>query len=185
MRYYVTGAGTIARGWHAIGDRAYYFRKSGKTKGSQYINKKIGHLRISELGYLSEAYALGIRRLNRSGWSLSKAYRNSYSLRYYDRWWRQRSSERYALRGFKYNHGNCYVMAATFYIQAKLLGYNIRQIHGRVAYAAPHSWTEIKHNGKWWVYDPNFRNETGRNGWKIYYGKRGTWRYTNRSVFQR
>ena len=112
-------------------------------------------------------------------WSLRQAYKNSYKLKYYDRWWRQSSSEKYALRGFKKGKGNCYVMAATFYIQAKLLGYNVHQVRGKVAHRAPHSWTVIKHGKKYYVYDPNFRNETGGNGWKIWYGKRGTWRYTN------
>ena len=39
------------------------------------------------------------------------------------------------------------------------------------------SWTVIKEKGRWYVYDPNFRNETGRNGYRIWYGKKGTWRY--------
>jgi hypothetical protein len=72
-------------------------------------------------------------------------------------------------------------MASTFYIQAKLLGYDIHQVQGKVAYIWPHSWTVIRQDGKEWVYDPNFRNETGRNGWKIWYGKSGTWRYTGYS----
>ena len=63
------------------------------------------------------------------------------------------------------------------YVMAKLLGYDIHQVAGKVD--LPHSWTVIKQNGREWVYDPNFTNETGRNGWKIYYGKRGTWRYNH------
>lgn len=71
-------------------------------------------------------------------------------------------------------------MAATFYIQAKLLGYDVHQVKGKVAGLNPHSWTVIRHGKKEWVYDPNFKNETGRNGWKIWYGKKGTWRYTGK-----
>ena len=183
--YYVTASGVVARGWTAIGDKAYYFYKSGAAVGGQAKNTTIGYLKIPASGYLGEAYALGIKKLNKTKWTLRQAYKNSYKIRYQGRWWRQKTSELYAIKGFKKNKGNCYVMAATFYIQAKLLGYNVRQIHGKVAYRAPHSWTQIKNSkGKWRVYDPNFRNETGRNGWNIYYGKKGTWRYTNYSVFQ-
>ena len=68
-------------------------------------------------------------------------------------------------------------MAATFYIMAKLLGYDVHQVAGKVD--LPHSWTVIRQDGREWVYDPNFKNETGRNGWKIYYGKKGTWKYNH------
>ena len=184
--YYVTSYGTVARGWRAIDNKAYYFYKTGSAIGSQAKNTTIGYLKIPASGYLGEAYALGIKKLNSTSWTLKQAYKNSYKIKYQGRWWRQKTSELYAIKGFKKNKGNCYVMAATFYIQAKLLGYNVRQIHGKVAYRAPHSWTQIKNSkGKWRVYDPNFKNETGRNGWNIYYGKKGTWRYTNYSVFQK
>lgn len=64
------------------------------------------------------------------------------------------------------------------FVQAQILRplvQNIYQVYGRVD--LPHSWTEIKQEGRTYVYDPNFRNETGRNGYKIWYGKKGTWRY--------
>lgn len=183
--YYCKGDGVLATGWQALkrdGNlNGYYFNKS---TGAMAKGTTIGHLKIPANGKLHEAYALGIQKLNKTGWSLRQAYKNSYRIKYQGRWWRQSSSEKYAMKGFKYNKGNCYVMAATFYIQAKLLGYNVRQIHGKVAYRAPHSWTQIYNGKSWRVYDPNFRNETGRNGWNIYYGKKGTWRYTNYSVFQ-
>lgn len=178
--YYSKGHGVLATKWQALTRNkklhGYYFYP--KT-GAMAKNTKIGYLKIPKSGALHEAYALGIRKLNKTHWSLRQAYKNSYKLKYYDRWWRQSSSEKYALRGFKKGKGNCYVMAATFYIQAKLLGYNVHQVRGKVAHRAPHSWTVIKHGKKYYVYDPNFRNETGGNGWKIWYGKRGTWRYTN------
>ena len=185
-RTYYIASGVVSRGWKAIGKRAYYFGKSGNSVGVQAKNTTIGYLKIPACGYLGEAYALGIKKLDKTKWTLKQAYKNSYKIKYQGRWWRQKTSEAYALKGFKKNKGNCYVMAATFYIQAKLLGYNVRQIHGKVAHRYPHSWTQIKKKGsKWRVYDPNFKNETGRNGWNIYYGKKGTWRYTNYSVFQK
>ena len=181
--YYIS-SGVVSRGWKAIGKKAYYFCKGGKYPGAQAKNTTVGYLKIPAKGYLGEAYALGIKKLNKTDWTLRQAYKNSYKIRYQGRWWRQKTAEKYALKGFKKNKGNCYVMASTFYIQAKLLGYNVRQIEGKVNGWHPHSWTQIKQNGKWYVYDPNFKNETGRNGWKIYYGKRGTWRYNRYHVFQ-
>ena len=183
-RYYVkSNSGEIARGWTQIGKRAYFFEKKGSRIGAQVVDKKVGYLKIPKKGYLGEAYALGIKKLNKTKWTLRQAYRNSYRLTYYDRWWRTSSAEKYSLRGFKQGRGNCYVMACTSYIQAKLLGYNVRVVHGRIG-THPHCWTQIKQGGKWWIYDPNFTNETGRNGWKIWYGKSGTWRYGPHSVFQ-
>lgn len=177
--YYGLGKGKLHTGWKA-------FKEKGKAKAA-YFNKKTGamkkggkvkYLKIPKNGRLGEAYALGIKKLNKTKWTLRQAYINSYRLRYYGRWWRQPSAEKYALRGFKQGRGNCYVMASTFYIQAKLLGYDVHQVQGKVAHRYPHSWTVIRQNGREWVYDPNFRNETGGNGWKIWYGKKGTWRYT-------
>ena len=177
--YYGNGDGSLKTGWVAFKEKkkdkaAYFNEKNGAMKKGG----KVKYLEIPENGRLGEAYALGIKKLDSTKWTLKQAYKNSYRLKYYDRWWRQSSSEKYALRGFKRGKGNCYVMAATFYIQAKLLGYDVHQVKGKVAYRYPHSWTVIKQGGKEWVYDPNFKNETGRNGWKIWYGKRGTWKYT-------
>ena len=174
--YYGLGGGVLKTGWAASGNHAMYFKK---TDGSMAKNTTIGHLKVPKSGRLGKAYALGVKQLNKSGWSLRKAYKFSYRLRYKSRWYRRKTAEDYAIRGFTKKNGNCYVMASTFYIQAKLLGYDIHQVKGKVNHRAPHSWTVIRQGGRDWVYDPNFRNETGRNGWKIYYGKKGTWRYTD------
>ena len=181
--YYSLGKGKIKTGWLAAKNKAMYFNKkncNSGTIGSMAKNTTVGYLKIPKSGRLGKAYALGVKQLNKSGWSLRKAYNFSYRLRYRDRWYRKKTSEAYALRGFTKHNGNCYVMAATFYVQAKLLGYDVHQVKGKVG-IWPHSWTVIRQNGREWIYDPNFRNETGRNGWKIYYGKKGTWRYSHYS----
>ena len=177
--YYSKGGGKLATGWTAIGKKACYFYPKGKKAAQMAKDTRIGYLKIPKSGRLGEAYALGIKTLNKNGWTLRSAYTFSYKLKYYDRWYRTSSSEKYSLRGFKARHGNCYVMAATLYIQAKLLGYDVHQVQGHVG-IWPHSWTVIRHGKKYYVYDPNFRNETGRNGWKIWYGKHGTWRYSGK-----
>lgn len=169
---YVMSNGTLKTGWVAVGNKAYYFNKD---TGIMAKGTKVKYLKIPKNGNLGKAYALGIKRLNKTGWSLRKAYNYSAKLKYANRSMRKKTSEDYAVVGFTTGKGNCYVMAATFYVQAKLLGYNVHQIAGKVD--MPHSWTEIRQGRKTYVYDPNFTNETGRNGYKIRYGQHGTWRY--------
>ena len=176
--YYGLGGGRLKTGWKAIVEKkkgkAVYFYKN---TGAMAKNTRIGHLKVPKNGRLGRAYYLGVKRLDKIGWSLKKAYRWSSRMRYQGRSYRAKNSETYAIKGFSKGYGNCYCMAATFYIMAKLLGYDVHQVEGRVD--LPHSWTVIRQNGRDWVYDPNFTNETGRNGWKIYYGKKGTWKYNH------
>lgn len=86
--------------------------------------------------------------------------------------WPIMSSKDYAIYGLNHHGGDCIVMASTLRYIAQYLGYNAIQRFGYVG-SATHSWVEI--NGK--VYDSNFKNETGRNGFGISYGQRGTWKY--------
>ena len=141
-------------------------------------NTTIGHLKIPKSGKLGKAYAQGIRTLDKRGWNLKAAYKFSSSkIKYAHKGMRKKTSEAYATYGFTNKKGNCFVMAATFYVMAKLLGYDVHQVKGHVGVWCPHSWTTIKHGKKKYVYDPQFKNRTGRSGYKIYYGKKGTWRY--------
>jgi hypothetical protein len=175
-KYYSSGDGELVTGWKAIGSSAYYF---SSKNGERAYNKKVKYLKIGKSGKLGKAYAQAIRTLDRQGWSLRAAYNYSSRIKYKNRWMRRKTSEQYATYGFTHHYGNCYVMAATFYTMAKILGYDCHQIQGRVG-VLPHSWTEIRQNGRTYVYDPNFKNETGRNGFRIWYGKRGTWRYAGK-----
>ena len=88
----------------------------------------------------------------------------------------------YANYGFANHHGNCYVMAGTFVTLARELGYEAYQISGyvpsRYGGLTPHSWAEVKIGNTFYVFDPDFAEETGRNGFQIYYGTSGTWMYT-------
>ncbi len=85
--------------------------------------------------------------------------------------------------GFDNRKGNCGVMAATFYEMAKYLGYDAHQVWGTVPLRrggmGMHSWVEIDINGETFVCDPDFQNETKKNGYMIHYKDPGTWRYTD------
>jgi hypothetical protein len=172
--YYGIGDGRVKTGWVAVGNKAMYFYP--KT-GIRAANTKIGYLKIPKCGYKGKAYALGVKQLNKTGWTLRSAFISSACLKYKGKKYRAKNSETYAIRGFTKHYGNCFVMAATFYIQAKLLGYDVHQIKGKIR--RTHSWTEIKQEGKIYVYDPDCTHETGRNAFKIRYGRKGTLKYNH------
>ena len=138
------------------------------------------------VGYLTDTSAQAAAVLNQVGWTLRSAFNWSVGLTYYNRALRAPSgtihSDFYANYGFQNRRGNCYVMACTFYQMARLLGYEVYFVEGHVANSrggkgADHGWTEIVQDGTTYVYDPNFTNEMGLNGFKIQYGQRMTWRY--------
>ena len=66
---------------------------------------------------------------------------------------------------------------------AKYLGYDAHQVWGTVPLRrggmGMHSWVEIDINGETFVCDPDFQNETKKNGYMIHYKDPGTWRYTD------
>ena len=138
-------------------------------------------------------FPLAKERLDQIGWDLKAAFNYASSVPYYGRQQDptfpqddQTSMEWYAEYGFNNGKGNCYVMAAMFCEMAKLLGYDAHQISGRVPLKAggygPHSWVEINFDGTTYVCDPDFTEETKRNGYMITYGQSGTWKYVKDSV---
>ena len=136
-------------------------------------------------------YPLAAAKLKAYGWDIKTAFNVAASIRYYGHTADmpqddKTSTEWYAEYGFKNGKGNCYVMAAMFCEMARTLGYECHQISGRVPLRrggyGPHSWAELTIDGKVYVCDPDFTNETGYNGFKLTYGQKGTWRYEKLSV---
>ena len=128
------------------------------------------------------------RVLDQVGWNLRAAFNWSAGLTYFGHNSEMPSDESpgidwFANYGFDHHKGNCYVMACTFYRMAKMMDYEVYVMSGSVPSArggmTPHSWTEVVEDGTVYVYDPNFTNETGGNGFRISYGQSGTWRYAN------
>ncbi len=134
-------------------------------------------------------YPMAKQKLDEVGWDLKSAF-NAAVIPYYgpadfpkdDK----TTMQWYADYGFKNGKGNCYVMAAMFCEMAKLLGYDAHQISGRVPLKAggygPHSWVEVTFDGTTYVCDPDFTEETKRNGYMITYRQSGTWVYQKDSV---
>ena len=190
--YWGNGKGVLKTGWQANSKNAMYF---DKNTGAMVKGKKVGYLKIPKNGRLGKAYARGVKILNKKGWNLKAAFNYSVkntSYAYHDM--RKPSSEAYANFGFTKHKGNCYVFAGQFYVLAKLLGYDVRQMYGYVKRRGnPHSWTVIKIKGETWVYDPSFHDHGRRivngkrvgTGYHFKYGTKNTWRYMNIKVLQK
>lgn len=210
-RYYFRADGRRASGWTLIEGKSYYFGSDGLAyTGPRYVRQTdkmykfspFGVLQKGEYayvygqryalapdgsleGYLSPSSAMAAAVLDQAGWTLRAAFDWSASLPYQNRSLRAPDdavhSDWYATYGFSYLGGNCYVMAATFYQMARLLGYEVYYIEGGVGSydgkVIDHSWTEIVIDGKVYVFDPDFTNEEGVDGFQIWYEKPGTWWY--------
>lgn len=186
--YYMVSSGAMMTGWLAQGQNWYYlYTKNdshGGPEGAMAENTVIDGWVVAPDGIYNSAYQNAYNVLNKIGWNLRAAYNWSAGLKYY----RMQSSSSqgslyFANYGFTKNTGNCYVMAATFYYMARLLGYDAYQVAGYVPKkgggVTPHSWCELVIGNTTYVFDPNFTNETGRNGYQITYGTSGTWMYSN------
>ena len=188
--YYFSTDGTMATGVQTIDGKLYYFDSDGKMLKDTFKDEyKISKDGVAIKMTRSQQEAKNI--LDKVGWDLEKAYTYSYSMPYYGHTddMPQDSKpgvEWYANYGFTNYKGNCYVMASVFCRLAEMLDYDVKQISGSVPLRTggygPHSWTEIVVDGKTYVCDPDFQNETKKNGYLINYGQSGTWRYKKEEV---
>lgn len=131
-------------------------------------------------------YSAAAKVLRENGWSLETAFRKASEITYYGNTNEvpqdyKTSMEWYANYGFSNGKGNDYVMAAMFCEMAKTLGYECHMVSGQVPVKSGgygnHAWAEITIGGTVYVCDPDFTNETGRNGYLISYGQSGIWKY--------
>lgn len=210
-QYYFRPDGRRACGWTLISGRTYYFGSDGlpytglryvHETGKMYLFSSKGVLQKGRSvfvygrhytaspsgaleGYLNNTSAMAAAVLDQIGWDLRAAFDWCAGMPYYDRENRAPDdavhSEWYATYGFSYRYGNCYVMAATFYQMARLLGCDVYYIEGGVGSyngaVIDHSWTEMVIDGELYVFDPDFTNEEGADGFQIWYEKPGTWWY--------
>ncbi len=175
------------KNWHVTVDQAKH-KHAGAFNAHLYGNAGESEAVIRKHTFtlkeaLTEVEKLAEARLNAVGRNLRAAFNWSVRMRYQSLDTRKiRDCAAMATYGFKNGKGNCGAMAATFYYMAKRLGYDAHYVTGYVPLAGggmgPHAWVEITEGGRNWVYDPDFNHETGRNGFKIYYGYGGTWRYS-------
>ncbi|MGO5313683.1 transglutaminase domain-containing protein [Bilifractor sp. LCP21S3_A7] len=156
----------VAKGWGAPGSTANTFH--------QYT--------------IRDTYPQACARLDQVGWNLRSALNAAAGLRYVSTSYALTASNvsTIASYGFTTGRGDCYVMACCFYEMAKALGYDAHVMFGYVPLRSEglgvHSWVEIdNYQGGTGVFDPDFQHESGSDGFNLYYGKPGTWRYTSGS----
>ena len=181
-------------GLQIIDNDVYVLGEGGDMVSDKNYNFNGGNLPIGKDGRVQGETASAIKKayskLNQVGWDLRKAFNWSAGMEYYRMQNYGIGPEKddihsvwYANYGFDNKRGNCYVMASTFCYMARLLGYETYYVEGQVPLASggmgPHGWCEIVIDGFTYVFDPDFTNNTGRNGFQIYYGMSGTWRYSN------
>lgn len=186
--YYFNSSGVMQTGWQTISGKRYYFQENGLMLTN---TTKDGYRIGADGTAVKIIYPKASAKLDSIGRDLQKAFNWASSMTYYGHNaympdTAEPGTKWYADFGFDNNKGNCYVMAAVFCEMARELGYNAKQISGQVPLRrgglGPHSWVEITINGTVYVYDPDFTNETGRNGFQITYGQSGTWRYVKGTV---
>ena len=210
-RYYFHTDGRMASGWTRIKGKRYYFGADGLAytgpryvpgSGNVYLFSAAGVLQKGGTavvygkeyplssqgvleGYLTQTSLMAAAVLDQIGWDLRAAFDWCAGMPYYDRSLRAPDdavhSDWYATYGFTYRYGNCYVMAATFYQMARLLGCDVYYVEGGVgSYTGSiidHGWVEMVIDGELYVFDPDFTNEEGVDGFQIWYEKPGTWWY--------
>lgn len=154
------------------------------AEGARWLHVEGGVVSDRDVLTTEEVDAKARAVLNRTGWNLPAAF-NYAMVEHYAQRPHHWSFSYYANDGFdhKRGEGNCYTMASMFLAMARQMGYETRQVDGGVPLRRggvnDHSWVEINVNGTWYICDPDFQQETGRNGYMLHYGQSGTWRYVN------
>ena len=167
-----------------------YCYKNGKLVKNKYGYKvKKKYYRIDKKGVAT------LVSTDKCGGDLKKAFKwSSTKIKYWGSVGKpkkgQNQVEYYATYGFKNGKGDCYVMAATFCMMAKVKGYkNVKMVKGTVPQAngknGAHGWCEIKIGKTVYAYDPNFaytyrNNPNVNSGYKFKYGAKGTYKYNEK-----
>ncbi len=191
--WYLYKNGELVKGWVSIGNTGnyYYFYtdedSSKGNPGAMAIDTYVDGWYITVGGISNRATAKAKEIMDSSDGDLRSAYEYAASLSYsgkYD-YTSEWTSADLAYQGLYYGTGNCYVMAATFYELALVLGYDAHQMAGYIALGGGgqgvHSWVEIDEYDGTWVYDANLSMQYQKDAFRFHYGKSGTWVYQNYS----
>lgn len=211
MYYFVEKTGKMKKGWLTLGNTKYYFNKDGSrfsgirsVGGKKYYLQKNGKLLTNKECYeingkfydidkngvmkeLTKVKSLAAKVLKKEGHNLESAFKWASALKYDNRNISLadgvKEADYLAVYGFENKKGNRFVMASTFYQMAKILGYDVHYVKGKIQYKSgklvSHGWCEIDKDGKVYVCDPYFAHEGGKNGLMFTYGEKGTWIYKN------
>lgn len=193
-------AETLKNGLVTVNGKLKYYKNGKLVKDKLGIKIKKKYYKIDKKGVatrVSEAEGLAGIRLEKCGRDLRKAFKwSSTNIQYFGSVRKpkkgQNEVEYYAAYGFKNGKGDCYVMAATFCMMAKVKGYkNVSFVKGSVPQRngvnGEHAWCEIKTRGKIYVSDPNFaysykNNPNAHSGYMFRYNTKGTYKYNQKKI---
>lgn len=152
-----------------------YFSKQGTIlKNTIAGNKSQGYYYVDSTGVkvtkkeIKQAVKF-VRKHTKTSWSKSRKLRACYEYLWknytYQRFYDSPKASKmpsYAKYMFSNKRGNCYRYAATFAYIARVIGYDTRVVSGGIPSLsrsgfAPHGWTEIKIDGKWYIFDANMQ----------------------------
>ena len=190
VKYYYENGKKVTNKAKKIGKYMYCFDKNGKlvTNKPYYKVNSNTYYRIKKNGQatrLSTVETMAAIRLQLCKGDLKKAFKWSASIQYKGNVAvSKKTPTEYGVYGFRNGYGDCYGMASTFYWMAKVAGYDAHYVKGYFQKSkgkGAHAWVEIdqKAGGKTrtYVYDPNFQQEYGLNGYKLTYGAPKTLKY--------
>lgn len=157
----------MLKGWNKIGGEYYYFKSNGKMVksaivGNYYVLSNGKRAESSAVSYAVKAVKAATTDKMTQEQKLKACYnwiiKNfSYERDYQDpaklknNW-----TKSYAEYAFKKKKGNCYKYASAMGYCAEILGYEARVVYGKIASGSSrtnHGWTEIKINGKYYIFD--------------------------------
>lgn len=163
--------------------KTYFSDKGTILKNTIAGNKSQGYYYVDSTGVrvtkkeIKQAVKF-VRAHTKSGWSKSKKLRACYDYLWknytYERFYDSPKASKmpsYAKYMFSKKRGNCYRYAASFAYIARVIGYDTRVVSGAISSLrggyTPHGWTEIKMDGKWYIFDANMqRNYPKVNSYK-------------------
>ena len=157
------------------GSKATYYSEKGKIAKNKIVgNKKQGYYYVDQTGVkvtskeIKQAVKF-VRAHTKSGWSKSKKLKACYKYLWknytYERFYDKAKASKmpsYARYMFSKKRGNCYRYAASLAYIARVIGYDSRVVSGGISSLhrsgfTAHGWTEIKIDGKWYIFDANMQ----------------------------
>lgn len=151
----------------------YFSNKGTILKNTIAGNKSQGYYYVDSTGVkvttkeMKQAVKF-VRSCTKTSWSKSRKLQACYNKLWknytYERFYDTPKASKmpsYARYMFSKKRGNCFRYAASFAYIAKVIGYDVRVVTGSISSLrggmTPHGWTEIKIDGKWYMFDANMQ----------------------------
>lgn len=139
--------------------------------------------RYSKLEKSEQSNSSAKKILEQAGNTLWGAFCWSRDITYYKYQPEAGTVEGWAEYAYTNYEGDCLGKACSFCLMARELGYDAHVVRGVVPLRAggwgDHAWVEIDMEGTTYVFDPQFAQQTGLDGYMFFYKTPGTWVYSD------